>query len=183
VGTTERATSIITPWKAFALVLTLATIATTTIYLTTRPTASPSSAPEKNRLPIDHLVTPEKGLSEVRGVLDDAYASADVQLAMTVLVPNSPALRRVSKGIRRLEVRGLSFQRDITSLDVEVVQETSGSATLREELISDGKIVDADGNEVGATRRPERQVVVWELRWVDQGWLLFDSTITAAEPI
>lgn len=182
MGTTERTTSITTPWKAFALVLAIATIATTTIYLTTRPNAS-GSAPERRPLPTEQLETPQEGLIEVREVLNEAYAFADAQLATSVLVPDSPASRRVVKGIRRLKVRNLSFQRDITSLQVEVVQVSAERATLREELISDGLIVDADGNVVGTERRPERQVVLWELRWVDQNWLLFDSTITAAEQV
>jgi hypothetical protein len=178
VGTTERAKSITTPWKAFALVLTLATIATTTIYLTTRPTASqsesPNPAPNSARERTAVLLEEVAALTNLRFA---AYESKDLEALDSFLTAESPLRPIVSQEISNLIDRGVDVDIDFEVLDISLISVSTDKATVRQEIEQSVVARNQDGEKVDRRAGSSVRTIRWTLRWTNAGWRFHNSRL------
>lgn len=187
MGTTERSTNIATPWKAFALVLTIATIATTAIYLATRPTSAQSQSPPPSGAPSSpRLLTEAEVVAVVRdlqGLIYEAYEDRRPDSVSLAALPGSPYAVDIVGEIRSLIRNDLTIEVREEIRSVEAADVTEERVTARGVLLSDAIVRDAKGREVSKERSPELQEVEWLLTLTSAGWRIEEVSILSVEKI
>jgi hypothetical protein len=85
--------------------------------------------------------------------------------------------------LRQLESDHVIDKTRFLTLDVTVVLNRPDEIQLRQKVIVHPKVTDEAGKDVTTGGRVERRTVAWTLRLEDGEWLVYDTVITAAEPV
>jgi hypothetical protein len=111
-----------------------------------------------------------------------AFRRRDLSLLAQIYTPDSPTLERVRSEIQTLIDDSVTVRPRFTTLSIRVVSNQPSEIVLEESRISDAKFVNSDGEDITEDRQPERQVVQVTLRGTNDGWFIYRSLITKAEP-
>jgi hypothetical protein len=200
LGTTERATPsttpdrspaptspktfALTPLKAFALVLALAAIAATTIYLT-RPT--PTSTDASGNTPsvaADESVSREAIATTAKSLqtlVFRAYEERDVGLLRQAAEPESDFFEVASQEIAQLLRRDLQIDYRFEFLSFETTDVEGESALVVARVISGGETTDNAGRRVGKPLPRRLQTVEYTLSQTEAGWRIRRALVTSSE--
>jgi hypothetical protein len=128
------------------------------------------------------LDSPEEIFEELRAAADRIYREVDSEMLETAYVQGSPAWLRVEQDLETLSENRHRFLRDYQTLELTLVDTTPNRLRLREVVVSDGRIVDASGEDVTGQRTPEKQTIDWDLRLAGGSWLIYEGTVVKSVP-
>ena len=106
-----------------------------------------------------------------------AVASRNLAALPLIFTSNSPAMRRVRASIVKLKHDRVTAREVTERLDLDVIQESSTAARVRERAVVDLKFFDENGNEVTQRGGPTVQTTIWILRFEGGQWRLHDAIV------
>ena len=168
------------PVKAFIVLVGVVGAIVAVALLTRQTDATSAPAPTTSIASPDYSLTNAEALArfkELDQLRLEALRTRNEGALAVVVVPASPASRRLSKSITTLrKANVLDRTREVTT-SVSVVTNSSSAIRLRQEVTIHSKFVDESGKNVTSGRPTERQVIDWELRRVGSTWLIADGTV------
>jgi hypothetical protein len=150
---------------------------------TDQPTLPPGAAPPAAP---DYSLTNTEALArfkELKQLRDRAYHQRDTSLVENIYLGDSPRRSDAIRELRQLESDHVIDKTRFLTLDVTVVLNRPDEIQLRQKVIVRPKVTDEAGKDVTTGGRVERRTVDWTLRLEDGEWLVYDTVITAAEPV
>lgn len=177
MGTTERSTNIATPWKAFALVLTVAAIATTTIYFLTSPGSEVASSNDPAGQSELRTASAEEAFLRLDQLRERAYENRDTSLIDDFLAINSPLRERARKEIERLRQDDVLVEIDSTQKSLEVVLAGRRRATIEQVVTQRVRFVSEEGEDVTDESTTSTRTIRWDLVYQGSDWRIFDSEL------
>ena len=117
---------------------------------------------------------------ELRKKADRIFRERDFAGMKGVYDPAGPSWHRVIGDLKVMRKAGVTFRSLDRILETRVVEESATRLVVREELISDGRFVYANGKSAPSKRDPQRQVVKWTLKSHGGEFLIFDSIIMSS---
>lgn len=178
----ESAARLLSPAKAFAVVLAGAVVTGAAFYLIA-PREEPPSAPTSAATPDLSLTDAEAiaRLEELNELRFQAFENRDLTLLAEIYTPDSSAAR-----IARKEIRGLLDDLTLSRMryetkQVRIVRNTPLQIELRHVVIVYPRFVhERTRKDLTGPTLKERWVEEWVLRPVGTRWLVYDGEIVEA---
>jgi ABC-type transporter MlaC component len=173
------------PSLVFAAI-SVALVAIAATFLLTRPDTSPPPSTTQTNTEPNFSLTNEEAITrfeELDNLRHQAFREVDVSLLSSIYLPGSKVLQIASKELGRLQRDGVQDLSAFTTLQVDVIANTSNYIRLRQAVEVRPKFVAADGTDITSSAKVVRRVVEWTLSEAQGQWLVADSLIVGARVV